>query len=108
MSSSETALQKFNEQGMALMANLADTLKVKKEIEAKEKSFKSELLGLMEDFGVKSIDNEYVRITYIEGSESVGIDMKAFEKAEADVYKGLLEDYPKVTKRSASIRITVK
>lgn len=102
------ALATFESEGMALMQQIAGALKTKKEIEAQEKALKAELLNLMEEYDVKSVDNEYVRITYVAGGESHSIDLKALEDAEPELYRDLVNDYHKVTKRAPSIRITVK
>lgn len=101
-------LVEFENAGMQAMRDLAQVLKAKKDIEAQEKAFKAQLLELMEQYNVKSVDNEYVKITYIAPSESVALDTKALESKEPKLYGELMEDYPKTTKRAASIRITVK
>lgn len=102
------SLEKFNNEGLALMQGVANVLKQKKEIEAQEKKLKANLLDLMEEYKIKSVDNEFLKITYVDGSESVSIDLKALEAREPDLYNELLKDYEKTTKRKASIRITVR
>lgn len=103
-----TDIEKFNQAGMALMQGVAEQLRIKKEIELREKAMKAELQALMEEHGVKSIDNEFLKLTYVEGSESTSIDLAAMEKREPGLYADLLRDYPKVTVRKPSIRITLR
>lgn len=73
-----------------------------------QKSIKEELLEQMGAYGIKTINNDILKITRVQASESTSVDLKSFAKKEPTVYAGLLEDYPKVTKRKESIRITVK
>lgn len=108
MSCSETSIQAFEQAGLALMQGLAEQLRVKKEIELREKALKAELQALMEEHGVKSVDNEFLKITYVEGSESTTIDLAAMEKAEPALFADLLRDYPKTTVRKPSVRFTVR
>lgn len=64
----------------------------------------------MLEHGVKSIDNDFVKVTVTKASESesVSVDLKELQKKEPRLYGELVEDYPKVTKRSESVRVTVK
>lgn len=80
----------------------------KKNLEYLSKQNKEKILQGMLKAGVKSIDNDFIKIMVTNPSESVSIDLKAFQKNEPVAYAELLEDYPKVTKRSESLRITLK
>lgn len=62
----------------------------------------------MLEHGVKSIDNDFVKVTVTKASESVSVDLKKLQKKEPRLYGELVEDYPKVTKRAESVRVTVK
>lgn len=99
---------KFEEENFVLMESFAGLDNEIKRLTELQKSTKEQLLKQMEKYGVKSIDNNVVKITKIEPSESVSVDLKTFQKKEPVNYAQLLEDYPKVTKRKTSIRITVK
>ncbi len=103
-----TVVQEFTTQNLSLMANYKLLTQPIKDAQAKLDGFKSELLEAMQNHDIKSIDNEFMKVTTVAASESTSIDMKAFEKAEPVEYAQLKEDYPKVTKRKASLRITVK
>ena len=80
----------------------------KKNLEYLSKQAKEKILQEMLKAGVKSIDNDFIKIMVTNPSESVSIDLKEFQKKEPVAYAELLEDYPKVTKRSESLRITLK
>lgn len=79
-----------------------------KNLTEKRDVFRDNLLEAMQKYGIKSIDNDVVKISMVEPSESTTVDLKKFEKQEPVDFAQLLEDYPKVTKRKGSIRITVK
>ena len=80
----------------------------KKRLDELSKTAKSKLLDKMLENEIKSIDNDFIKVVVTNPSESVSIDLKAFQKNEPVAYAELLEDYPKVTKRSESLRITIK
>ena len=80
----------------------------KKNLEYLSKQTKEKILQEMLKAGVKSIDNDFIKVMVTNPSESVSIDLKEFQKKEPVAYAELLEDYPKVTKRSESLRITLK
>lgn len=80
----------------------------KKNLEYLSKQAKEKILQEMLKAGVKSIDNDFIKVMVTNPSESISIDLKAFQKNEPVAYAELLEDYPKVTKRSESLRITIK
>ena len=52
--------------------------------------------------------DDFIKVMVTNPSEVVSIDLKEFQKKEPVAYAELLEDYPKVTKRSESLRITLK
>lgn len=80
----------------------------KKNLEYLSKQAKEKILQEMLKAGVKSIDNDFIKVMVTNPSEVVSIDLKEFQKKEPVAYAELLEDYPKVTKRSESLRITLK
>ncbi len=102
--------KEFDRQYMTIMKNLSGLVEQRKKLEAEEKRFKTALERVMEERGIKSVDNDYIRITRVAGSEDkTSIDLTALAKQEPDLYEELLADYPKVTKgRKGSIRFEVK
>lgn len=73
-----------------------------------EKDLKDKLESLFNEYNLTSFKNDYFSITKVEASESKSIDLKTMEKNERALYDELLKDYPKITKRKAYIRISVK
>lgn len=101
-------VQVFENKYLAQMQQLQQLVSQKKELEKIEKDIKKELEEAMNKYNIKSIDNEFLKITRVEASELVSIDLTAMKKKEPDLYDDLLKDYPKVTKRNAYVRFTVK
>ena len=98
----------FENKYLTVMAEIAALHKQEKELAAKNKELKTELEKAMNEHNIKSIDNEFLKITRVEASETKTIDLNAMKKKEPDLYEDLIEDYPKVTKRKAYVRFTVK
>lgn len=108
MSNEKNEVQVFEQQHMQVFQQLADITKQKKMIEDQEKKVKADLEKAMDAYGIKSIDNRFLKITRVNGSTSTSIDLKALEKEEPKLYAELLEDYPKVTNRKAYLTFKVK
>lgn len=100
----------FNSQYLSMMENLSNLSKQKKRLEDEEKKIKNVLKQCFDEYGIKSLDNEFIKITRVKGSEdSVTIDLKEFENNEPETYADILADYPKTVKgKSSSIRFDVK
>ena len=69
-----------------------------------QKQYKQELLSAMELFNVKSIDNDVMKITYIESSEVVTLDQNKLKTEHEGVYL----QCQKVSQRNSSLRINIK
>lgn len=106
----EEEMQVFNEKYLAVMKSISDLSKQKKSIEDQEKKVKKQLEKVFEEYEIKSLENDYLKITRVEaGADSKTIDLKAFEEKEPETYKDILKDYPKIVKgKSAYIRFNVK
>ena len=98
----------FEQNQLDVMRKLSELNAEKKRIDALDSELRDKLVKAMDDYGIVNFKNDYVSITKVDATESVSVDLKALEKAEPDCYKGLIEDYPKVTKKKAYVRITVK
>ena len=72
----------FEQSNIALFKDLKLLENSIKELQDKQKKYKDELVKQMEQYNVKSIDNDFVKVTYV--------------------------DYPKVTNRKGYVRIKVK
>lgn len=104
----DKSLAEFEEVNKPLMARYVAMKKTIDEYTEAKKNFESELFEQMKKYGIKSIDNDVLKATVVAASTSKGIDLKEFEKQEPVDYAQLKEDYPKITKRKQSLRITVK
>ena len=93
---------------IAAMSNYALLEKTMKDLKEQQVQIKSYIEQAMDEHNIKSIDNEYLKITRVAPTTRTSIDLKAFEKEEPEEYAALLEDYQKVTEVKASLRITVK
>lgn len=76
----------------------------KKELEKSESELKEMLIQKMEETGVKSIDNEYFKITYVAPTTRETIDSARIKKELPEI----AEQYTKTTAIKASVRITLK
>ena len=76
----------------------------KKRAEAEMAEFKEKLISAMEEKGVKSMDMENIKITYIAPSCRETVDTKKL-KTE---YPEIAEKLKKSTKTKASVRITLR
>lgn len=98
----------FENKYMAVMANIALLDKQVKEMQEQQKSLKADLEAAMDEYDIKSIDNEFLKITRVAASSSTSIDLKTLQKKEPALYGELLEDYPKVTNKKAYVMFKVK
>lgn len=101
-------LQKFEEQYLESFKQLQKLSKAKKKVEEEEKAVKQQLEKALLEYNIKSIDNEFVRITYVEGTTSKSIDSKKIQAQSPDFYDKLIKQYEKVTVKKPYVRITVK
>lgn len=79
-----------------------------KDIEKRRKEVKAELLEAMEKHGIKSIDNDYVRVTYVGQSVTIGVDLKAMQLEDPKLYSKISKKFSKETVKKPYIRITTK
>lgn len=100
----ETALTTFVQQHMAVFKEIKSLVTTKGEIERKEKELKDQLKQAMEAHGIKAIDNEILKITYIAATTSTGIDSAKLKRK----YPTVAAECSKETPKSAYIKIEVK
>lgn len=100
----ESALTEFNTSAIAIMQSIADIAKQKEALEAKDKEVRQILKDKMEEFGIKSFDNDILKVTYVAPTTKTTIDSKALKKDHPDI----AEKYSKTSNVSASVRISVK
>lgn len=100
----------FEQKYLSACQQLADAVKQKKQIEDQEKKVKEQLEKVMDEYGIKSMDNAFIKFTRVSASAgTTTIDLKKLKEEEPDLYKELLEDYPTVTgAKKASVRFEAK
>ena len=98
----------FENKALTYMKNLSELKKEQDRLAELEKTARTELQAVMDEYGITQFKNDYVTISLVKGSTSVSIDLKALEKEEPDLYADLLKDYPKETVKKDSVRILVK
>lgn len=98
----------FEQQSLALMQQLSELKHKKEQIEAADAEVRKKLQQAMDQYGIVSFKNEYVTISNIPASETTTVDLKKLQEKEPECYQGLIEDYPKVTKKAGYVRILVK
>ena len=77
---------------------------MKKQLEDQEKQLKYELTKAMEAYGIKSFENEHIKMVYVAPTTRSTIDSTRLKKDHPDLAK----EYTKTSDVSASVRITVK
>ena len=75
-----------------------------KRLQDLQSQYKQELIDLMENNGIDSIENEVFKIKYVQESEVVALDQDKLKKEHEGVYV----QCQKVSKRKSSVRITMK
>ena len=103
-------LQVFENQYLAIFQNLAEVTKQKKALEDQEKKAKSQLEKLMDEYGIKSLDNQFIKIIRVAANPGKQtIDLEKLLKEEPELHAELLADYPKTTgARKAYVKFDVK
>ena len=104
----ENEIREFERGYMNEFKRLAEIIKQKKQLEDMESKVKANLKKAIENSNVKTIDNEFVRITWVDESTQTTIDLSELAKREPELYAELLSDYPKVTRKSAYLMFKVK
>lgn len=98
----------FNNNYMATMQRYADLEQTIKELTETKDKVRAEIQRAMEDYNIRSIDNDIVKLTLVAPSVSTTIDTKALRISDPDTYEDLLDRFPKTTERRQSLRVTIK
>lgn len=102
--SEETGLEVMNSAVPDVLKTITDITVQKKKLEEQEKLMKEKLKEAMEQHGIKSFENEYVKFVYVAPTTKTTIDSTRLKKEHPDIAK----EYSKTSNVSASVRITVK
>ena len=100
----ETGIVDLGKKYPAVIKQISEICKQKKELEAQEKQLKESLKEAMEEYDVKSFDNDLIKVVYVAPTTRTTIDSARLKKAHPD----LVEEFSKTSSVSSSIRITVK
>lgn len=100
----ETDIATFEKQYMTVFEQIKGIVQTKKAMEAQEKELKDRLREAMEVNGIKSIDNQLVKITYIAPTTAVSIDSAKLKKR----YPAIAEECSKSSPKAGYIKIEVK
>ncbi|MCQ6288092.1 MULTISPECIES: hypothetical protein [Bacillus cereus group] len=101
-------VQAFENKHLAIMTAIAIHTQQEKALAEKSKEMKAELEKAMDEHGIKSIDNDLIKITRVDESKTKSIDTKKLKDKEPKLYGELLEDYPKTSVRKAHVKFVVK
>lgn len=91
-----------------LLKELQEIKQKKDALDLREKEIKGKITNVLVENGTDKYEDEQYKVNYIAASESVSIDTTALKKTSGELYIKLLNDYPKITKRSASLRVSFK
>lgn len=100
----ETDLVQFKSTALEAMNYIAELDKQKKQLEAQDKAVRKELQELMEKYGVKKFENEFLKLTYVDPTTREILDSKRL-KAELPA---VAKKYTKLSQVNGSVRIEVK
>lgn len=100
----ENQMQVFQSKMMTVFQTISCLTNQKKEIEKLEKQMREELESAMGKYGVKSFENDILKVTYIEPSTKVSVDSAKLKENHPEIYS----ECSKVSDVKASIRIIVK
>lgn len=99
-----TDMTLFQSNAMAIMREIADLDRMKKQLEAKDKVVRQELQEAMDKYGVKKFENDILKVTYVEPTTRSTIDSKKLKEE----LPAIAEKYTKTTMVKGSVRIEVK
>lgn len=98
----------FNDKYTATMQRYADLENTIKELEDTKKKVRAEIQEAMEFYGIRSFENDILKLTLVAPSVSTTIDTSALRINDPDTYDRLIEVYPKKTERKQSLRVTIR
>lgn len=97
-------LKEFENNSFAIIRAIANIASKKKELDEQDKEMRMQLEKAMDQFGVKSFENDLVKITYVEPTTRTSVDSAKLKKKYPDVYA----ECSKVSEVKGSVRIAVK
>ena len=94
----------FQEKTLTVIQAIAEIEIKKKELDEMNKKMREQLEAAMEQYNIKSFENDLVKITYTEPTTRSSVDSAKLKKNYPDIYT----ECSKVSEVKGSVRITVK
>lgn len=104
MPKEQLSLTQIDKQDLAIIEEFYNLEKQAKEIKARQADLRADLVEIMEDYAVKSWENNLFKVTYVGTTSRQSLDSKALKTKYPDVY----EEFTKESTVKPSVRITVK
>lgn len=93
------------EMGIEMVTNTLKALNDRvKQAEAQQNKYKAIILKAMEEQGIKSYKNDYIGITYVGATQSVGVDTEKLKREYPQVW----EQCMKLSNKKAYLKIAIK
>lgn len=86
------------------IGKITTLIKMKKQLEDQEKQLKQKLVEAMEIYGVKSFENDLIKMTYVAPTTRTTVDSAKLKKFYPEEYEACAKTSPV----SASVRVTLK
>jgi len=99
-----TEMEVFQSKASTVIKAIADIATQKKALEDQDKIMREQLEKVMGECGIKSFENDLVKITYVEPTTRESIDSAKLKKELPDV----AAKYTKTSNVKGSVRISVK
>ena len=100
----ENELVAFGEKAAAVIQSIADIAKQKKALEEQDKEMRKQLEKAMDQFEIKSFENDLIKITYVAPTVKTSVDSAKLKKK----YPEIFNECSKNSEVKGSVRITVK
>ena len=92
----------LSEQAKQILKEMRDFEITKQEMDNQEKEIKQAIQKAMEEHGIKSFENEDVKISYVAPTQRVSVDTAKMKE------EGIYDLYTKTSEVKASVRLTYK
>ena len=99
-----TEIVSFQTKALAVMQQIANLDRQKKHLEAQDKEMRQELQRCMDEYGIKSFENDILKVTFIEPTVRTTIDSARLKQE----LPAVAEKYSKRSMVKGSVRIEVK
>lgn len=100
----ENQLATFQSKMLTVFQTIANISKQKDELEEQDKQMREQLKDAMEKYGVKSFENELVKVTYVAPTTRISVDSAKLGKLHPEIYA----ECSKTSNVKSSVKITVK